>query len=238
MSDPSPRARYSEEEAARILRHAALLELRPLPARAGEGFTLAELEEIAAEAGIDPRGVAAVAARLPAPRDGWARAMGGPTRFDVTLEVPGHMADEAWGDAVERVRRTLRTGGRTVLLPGRLEWRSNDELEPPVQVRIDSGRGRTRIDVRADLRGWALVCLALPGALGMLVGLLVGDITFGVGGAGLAGIGLGVSAAGVAAGRLLWWSGSASWRRRIDLLVARLAEVPAGSPPPAGGAGG
>jgi hypothetical protein len=239
IPDDRPDVRFSDHEAALILRQAALLDQRALLPRSASGFTLHELQEIAAEAGIEPRHVAVAARQLPVQTDGWAPFVGAATRFRATYEVAGDIPDASWEDVVDRVRGTLRTAGRTLLLPGKLDWRSNDQPEPPFHVRVESGAGTTRIRVDADGRGGAFTSVALSAMYTALFAGILGDTEFAATGAELVGIVAGGAVAGAAGGRLLWRRMSRRLRRRVDLLVSRLAEVPAqaddGTPAGAGG---
>ena len=82
----SPR-RYSDTELSRLLKVAAELqqsdEAGRSVAREGGGMTLATLQEVAAEAGIEPRYVQLAAARIdsPEPRDWSARWPAPPSWF-------------------------------------------------------------------------------------------------------------------------------------------------------------
>ncbi|MBW3569501.1 MAG: hypothetical protein KY467_00205 [Gemmatimonadetes bacterium] len=231
MGQESPDSRFSEQDAALILRQAALLDQGALAPRSASGYTLQELQEIAAEAGIEPRYVAAAAAQLPVRTDSWAPVVGGATRFRAAHEVPGEIGGAAWEQVVDRVRETLRTAGRTLMLPGKLDWRSNDQPEPPFHVRVESGAGTTRIRVDADVRGPALVSVGLPGLYGALIAALLGDTQLGLAGAGLIGAIAGGAVAGAAAGRMLWRYASHRFRRKVGLLVGRLAELPVQAEP-------
>jgi hypothetical protein len=222
MSSATEPPRFSDEEAALILRRAASLDAPRPPAGAGAGFTLAELMGIAAEAGIDARHVAAAAAHLPVP-DRWGGVLGAPTRYATAIELPGELPEGAWAGVVEEVRGAVRTAGRTVLVPGALDWRSNDQPEPPVHVRVVSGDGRTHVEIRADLRGIAFASVLLPAFWGGFAGAFVGDAALGLAGPAFAASLLVGVAAGGAAGAAVWRAASARWRRRLDGLVARIA---------------
>ena len=223
MSRADQPVRYTDEEAALILRRAATLSERD-PARTASGFTLEELQEIAVEAGIDPRHVAEVAAQTPVLTDSWARVLRAPTRFRYSQELGATVPEPAWSELVDQVREVMRTPGLVTLLPGVLEWRSNQETTPPVQVRIRSEADQARVDIDADLRGVAFASLLLPGTGGVLLAMLVG-------GAGLD-LGTGpeifsMMAAGSGGGVVLGWAAwrkiSRRWQQRFDTLLNRLA---------------
>ena len=84
MSNELVPRRYSEKEAGTILRKAAEMQRAEPTATDPSGFSLAELEEVAREAGIDPAVVRSAAAELdvPAAENFSAALVGGRSRFD------------------------------------------------------------------------------------------------------------------------------------------------------------
>jgi hypothetical protein len=88
MADSSNSSRYSEQEMALILKRAAELQ----EGSDGRGITrsLAEINEIAAEVGIDASFVTEAVAELqrPTTRAGW---LGAPTRFHAEQSVPSKL---------------------------------------------------------------------------------------------------------------------------------------------------
>jgi hypothetical protein len=56
MTDPTPQPsrRFSEKEVAHIIKRASELQQEEAPAESSSGMSLAELEQVAREAGLDP----------------------------------------------------------------------------------------------------------------------------------------------------------------------------------------
>ena len=106
-SEHLPR-RYEEAEVAKILKRATELQREePVRARGQEGITLAELEEIAGEVGIDARLLRRAAVELDAGAGeptGWTRLLGEQVTLLQETTVPGEIPDREIGRASCRER--------------------------------------------------------------------------------------------------------------------------------------
>ena len=176
--------RYSEKEAGRILRMAAEMQRAEPSAADPSGFSLAELEEVAREAGIDPAVVRRAASRLDVPRSeniGSALA-GGPLSIRVEREIPGEFPAERFDTLVPLIQSASPWQGHAGVVGKSLTWSARaDSNTSSLQVLVAAADGRTLI--RAEER------------LGGYVGALFGGVVAGGGvGAGV-GIGAGVGAA-------------------------------------------
>src|SRR5262245_7953708 len=97
-----PEERYSEREMALILKRAADLDGRDAEKSIAR-YSLADIQEIAAGAGIDAATVSAAAAELRRPaQTNWL--LGGPTRFRAELRAPVSVSSTAFGELVETIR--------------------------------------------------------------------------------------------------------------------------------------
>jgi hypothetical protein len=173
MSGPIARARrYDEKEIARILERATELQHHtPLDPAETAGMTLAELEQVAREAGIDPQHVRAAAAALDreAPVAGGLALLGAPLRVELERTVEGEVAsgaDEALGSVI---RETLAAPGFAAAVGTSLEWQSGNP-QRPVRVTVTPRAGRTVIRIEERF--------------GNLAGGLFGGIVGGAGGGG------------------------------------------------------
>ncbi len=123
-SDPrTAMRRYSDKEIRRLLRQAAHLQEREAEHEHGEeggGMTLAELQEVAAEAGIHPRYLQRAAARIDqAGESGLAAALAGtPLTIIVERTVSGQLASEGFEHAVLEIQRAF-TGAGNASMVGR-----------------------------------------------------------------------------------------------------------------------
>ena len=214
--------RYTEEELALILNRAAERQegVQASPPR----YTLAEIQEIAAGAGISPAHVASVAAALRderAPRGGGV--LGAPDRFRFEDSIDGEVADEVVGELFDLVRRTLGLQGTVTEALGTLEWKGQDSLGTS-WVTVARRGGRTTIGIlnwRSDAAGVAVTVSGM-GAFFSSIALSAGLVTsmelaapialaapVGV----VAGIGLATSG--------VWAALRATWRRYARKVGAR-----------------
>ena len=227
---PDHHARYSEDEVALILRRAAELQTRPPGGEAADGLTLATLEEIAREAGLDPMLVRRAAAEVEDRRAAVPvhRALGAPARAIVERRLAVEPTRHAYEVLVAELRRTFGTPGETSSLGRTVAWSS-------------AHPGIRQITVTVVPRESGTV-LRVDESFAPLAGGLFGGIVGGLGGGGLGaalGVGLGVFASparavgGAAAfvigsyalARRLF--GDVSGKRAIELreLADRLADV-------------
>lgn len=128
--EPAAERRYTDEELREILARAVSAAGSPsdLAARGDRGFTLAEMEGIAAEAGIDPGRVRSEARALalrrssPSNREFFAER---------TVPVVGRAPSNA--QIVAAIRRGTRSTGTVEETEDRVEWRPE---EPEAEVTI------------------------------------------------------------------------------------------------------
>lgn len=223
---PDDPRHYTDEETALILRRAAELQEPREGPRSARGLTLAEIQQIACEVGIDPAAVAEAAALVSGgERDRWGRLIGAPTRFRYERTVSGDVPDPAWAALVEEIRQVLGKPGQVGHVPGALEWVHEDENGDSVRVGVTSRAGTTRVELHARRGNEAAMLLMLPATAGVLLAML---------GGGLSGLEAGpelwtAMGGGAGGGLALGWAGwkqlSARWERRLSTLVARLARV-------------
>ena len=101
--------RFSEEEAQRIF--ARVAERQRAGYGADAGLSMAELEEAARAAGLDPSLVAAAADELDAAPHAERRLAGAPVEVVRSRAVPGALGDEAWARMVAVARREFGESG-------------------------------------------------------------------------------------------------------------------------------
>ncbi|MDT8341605.1 MAG: hypothetical protein RQ751_08840 [Longimicrobiales bacterium] len=226
--------RYSEEEFARILRKATELQsralVRPDSAVGEAGMTLSEMQQIAAEVGIDPALMQRAAHAVAQERAAVDRPLA--DKFVLADSAPGRLTDEDKIRIVQAIRDTTQVHGEADVDPTGVEWRS-PKGEPTVySVSVHSIEGRNQVRVAVD-RSVAAVLTHLPtlmggGLLGMGVVATTSPESALVGGALLAG-GLGT---GLVTARTLWRITSRRVRARAaDLLGSVRAALPAPAPP-------
>jgi hypothetical protein len=232
MTDPGTRRRFDDEQVSLILRRAAeLQEEQGAGDRASSGMTLADLEEVAREAGLDPALVRRAAAEVGdgggarTPALGGSPFLGAPTMLRAERIVDGELPTAEFEAVLDEIRREF-----------------ND-------VGIVSALGRTRtgrqISVTVVARG-GTTGIRIEESTGGLAGGLFGGLMGGLGGGGTGiAVGIGIGAfhslpiAAVIWGTLLGGSyvlartifTSLSRRRAAALtgLADRLAELTEGA---------
>ncbi len=180
MSPPDDSSRrYGDREIGLILKRATELQ-DTAPEPSGSGLSLAELEEIALEAGIDPTHLRRAAAEVEAgaPASGISAAFLG-TSPTISLErvIQGEIEEEVFEILVPEIQHVDTGQGVPSLFGRTLTWRSNTPSNTrALQLTVSSRDGETQIRIEEQLHGFA----------GGLFGGLVGG-----GGAGI-GVGVGV----------------------------------------------
>jgi len=180
-----PRRRYGDREIGLILKRAAELQQQePAATAEGGGLTLTDLEEVAAEAGIDPRYLRRAAAEIDASggflfNEGMARVLGAPPTIKLERSLSGELPAAEFEALVPEIQGAAEAHGQASLLGQTLTWRSSTpQNERSLQVTVTARNGRTRITIEERLHG--------------LAGGLFGGIMGGVGGGVGLGVGLGV----------------------------------------------
>lgn len=172
MSDASSNSRrFSEEEVALIIKRAAeLQETEQVEQEPGMSMSLADVEQIAKEAGIDPQLIRRAAQGLDRPADTnrpspW---LGAPTRLVFERVVDGEISADDYESLVNEMRRTVGDNGMPSVLGRTLAWTST-----PVAGRRHS-RGR-QIDASIISRG-GVTTIRVEEELRNIAGALFGGL--------------------------------------------------------------
>lgn len=222
-----PERRYSDEDVKRIL-FSAVESDAALSTDATEcGMTLAEIQSIAAEAGVSPASVGAAADALdhPPSAPANARVFGLPISVGHTVALPRALDDAEWRRLVAFLRDTFQAQGREEQVAGRREWR-NGNLRITVESLGDSAllQMRTR---KSDAR--SLIRAGISLLLGSVVvetattlahrgaHAAAGVLTLALGGAAMA-----------AVGALQLPSWSAARRKQFDAVAQYARRLSAG----------
>ena len=230
MDDASER-RYDRDEVSEILRRAAEEQHAADKTTAGDpGLTLAELQNVAEEAGIAPRHVeraaGAVAANAPQDTESW----GGFRRIERVRTFPYRVGESVWRRMLAEGRRHAGTQGDLKRTGGSSrEWDTLTGLH----IMLDTGpQGSTlRVTSGNQMIGGlahAFGELALPMAA-----------LFGIGGALTGSLGVGLVAVfivlivGFFAARFITRRQADRRARQADALLARLSRVIEEEAPPA-----
>ncbi|HMB90244.1 MAG TPA: hypothetical protein VKP65_05310 [Rhodothermales bacterium] len=141
--------RYDEQEIAAIFERAAEAQKAAQRHLSSEGLTLAELQEIGAEAGITPEFIAQAATAIgrtsrPSPR---ATYFGVPIGVSRSTDLPRPLSDKEWEHLVVDLRETFHAHGK-VGREGSLRQWTNGNLKALVEP-TPSGY-RLRLETRSD----------------------------------------------------------------------------------------
>lgn len=236
VEPPGRERRFNEEEVALIIKRAAeLQQTEQTENDPGNALSLTEVEQIAREAGIDPRLIRRAASGLEHPEhtnrpSPW---FGVPTHLVFERVVDGEVSSEDFEALINEVRRSIGDNGMPSVLGKSLAWSS-------------SMRGRRRaqgrqIDVSVVPRG-GVTTIRVEEELRNLGGALVGGIVGG-GGGGTSGAVIGGSIAAfhsapIAVGllacslgsffmlaRTIFRSIAVKREKQLDELIGRLEDI-------------
>ena len=124
VARPAGAGRYTEEELALILNRAA--ERQEGAQSSAKRYSLADIQEIAAGAGIAPDHVASVAASLRDERTRGGGFLGAPHRFQFEESIDAEISDEVIAELFDLVRRETGLQGSVTDALGTLEWKGQD----------------------------------------------------------------------------------------------------------------
>jgi hypothetical protein len=221
--------RFNEAEVAAILekaaeaQHTVSRQLRS--GEAGEGMTLAELQSIGSEVGIDPRLIGQAANALDRPGQATSRKfLGLPIGVGRTVDLGRKLSDDEWDHLVVDLRETFDARG-TIRQDGSLRQWTNGNLQALLEPTPIGHRLRLRT-IKGDAVSWitgglftagvsaaAYVTMLLRGAVAD-----IGNLT----GLGFLGV-MGIAMFGAGALRLPTWARTR--RRQMEEIAARLTGV-------------
>jgi len=180
VSDSEPQ--YDDKQVALILKRATEMQTRTGDgaAAAGRGLSLADLENIAVEAGIDPSHIRLAAREVDAgtaDRGGeWAWLLGAPVTLTVHRVVNGEVPEDFFDDLLVLIQ-TAGIGNGTAGQVGRtLTWHtiSNAQNADSAQITIAVRDGRTELHATRNRTQSAMGWMAggvLGGGTGLGIGL-------------------------------------------------------------------
>lgn len=228
-STPAPR-RYTDEEIRAVLERAAEIQhVEPSPSERS-GLTLAQLESVAKQAGIDVAAVRRAAAELGTDVDAGSSLVrtiaGAPTRVVLVRSVPGERSAAELEALIPAIQNAAGMSGTANLVGHTLTWQvQSPNAARELQVMVTSRNGETRIRVEegyGNLAGGLFggVIGGVGGGVGFGVGISVGAVmgstlmmvAFPIGTIGLAFLGSRAAYAGIVNRR----------RRALDRLLADL----------------
>ena len=189
------------------------------------GLALGELQEIAEEAGIDPRMVARAVAEIESRGglDSWSMAGPAGVRREVRT-VPGEMPREKVGELMRVVDQEVEAQGTVVEALGGVRWTSNTRfLSTQVSVEPSGDDTLLRVEeryseaVRGPLHG-------IPTGWGAMVGLVIGLEQLSLAVPLILVLMVITGLSGWFTGDMIWRSISKGSQKRVRALTGRLTE--------------
>jgi hypothetical protein len=221
---PTPGPRYTDEQMALILKRAADLQ------SAGEEqiHTLAEIQQIAQQVGIEPRLIATAAAGLPTQTQDRANdgaLFGAPSSYRLTRHLPGSPLAAQRARLIATIRDHMSQVGSVSEFDDRIEWYAGP-ADNKAAVTIEPSESETVIRVDMRQHGPKVGLYLLAGTV-TLVAAVAGTIASPV-------VGMAVGAGTLVStftGARAWWGRIAARReRRVGGLMEALTnEVQHGS---------
>ncbi len=224
MAEGSDKARiYDEKAVSAILKRASQLQAKSKQ-DGGFGLSLAELKQIAADAGIDPRFVAVAASEFIHPEEPESNWWGGPLSFSLEWTVDGEIDDIVWEEIVVETRRYFKDTGEVRSWSNSREWAHSGRNGVQAHLTATSREGITRLSLF-----WAEPAMAVAAYIPLLVlSLLMLPIIFeALALSGLAGAAVWFTGFGVLFMLARWFMSHLSSGKRQDLaeLKGRLEQL-------------
>ena len=220
VDDPKDRGGYTDREMRLIFERAGQLDVESGTERR---FSLAELREMGAQAGLDPADIstAAAAIRSEPVKNGM---LGAPTRFTAVSYTRKRLDEAAVAEIALRIREATGYHGELRNVPGGMEWRVR---HPMGQIMVDFSPkdSGTRVDVLLSREDQAAALVIGAGVGGLLVGLGTALLAGGVLDAGVA---VTVGAGAIAAVASAWGAARFIWSgmgRRLAIRTSSLSQT-------------
>lgn len=221
MSEP----RYTDQEVARLLKRAADLDQEAgSGSEVARGLSLADLREVAAEAGIDPAAVTRAAAELATPSTSKIPGflLGETGLIRRTAAVPGTLDRSGLAHLVSVIDAEAPASGTVGEALGSIRWTATGRfMNRQVVVRPTDTETVVRVEERFTDRLRAIIHI-LPASYGAGGGVALGAAMLG-GGPSTALAALGGTVVGLGLGRALWNGLRARSKGRVERLTQRLA---------------
>lgn len=220
MTEGADPTRFDDREFALILKKAAELQARDAGGAPRAGHTRLEIEEIAAEAGIDERYVRqAFALVTHAAPDRWRALLGPPAHAQAVRVLPGSLSPEGVNAVLDALQAEMGQPGSAREVLGGVEWTAKDSFGP-VHAVVRPGDGGTQLRLGTDRRETAAVLHILLPIGGLIVGAVLDGTVSPLPGAATVAL---TTGGGLVAARLIWGRVMERWRGRVERMLDRAA---------------
>ncbi len=177
MSDkPGNRRRYNEKEVGRIIKRAT--DLQESEGRANlldRGASIGDIEQIAAEVGVDPRYIRRAVLEIDRGDDRAEEKslLAGSVPVEIERVIEGEVTDEQWEMIVQEIRRAQGQLGEIGKLGNSLEWTHKREDATHTQVTLSPRDGQTKIQINYNSEGGAYVSYLVTFLVSALMSLVL-----------------------------------------------------------------
>ena len=146
---PAEKRRYSDKELALIIKLAAELEGRVGAEAPGGVHSLAEIQQIAEEAGLDPELILQAAASLESSAPSRkSLILGAPTEFRFQRTIDAEIDESDLGELISTIRQIMGHEGEVSSVLGLAEWKHYTQSEFELTLRRSSPRDHVEISPR------------------------------------------------------------------------------------------
>ena len=215
---------YSDKEISAVLKRAAELQ-RGRGSAGTSGLSLAELEQIAAEVGIDPDFVKTAAMELEEGRtEDTFHLWGGPTSVELERIVEGEVSEARWEEIVAEIRRIYEVAGETGQVGRTLEWIHRHQTGERAHVTLTPMGQQTRIRIFYRMTDWA-VALHVPLLSVIITPIILQFIFLNLGPVLETGVAIFIVMAAFMLARLAFGAIARRQERKARKLLARLEDL-------------
>jgi hypothetical protein len=215
--------KYTESDFALILRKAIELQEREGGIDTAHGFSLRDIQAIAAEIGLDPDLVERAASLIPRAAEGrMVRLFGGPSLYQMEYTAKGEVAREDMGELVDAIRRVTGHQGEVSEVLGSLEWKTVGEVSQ-ILVTVSPREGRTSIKILANRAGAGVMTFVFPGLAGLLGIMIAGAIIEPTTAPGVLSIIAAAMGGAFLTSRTIWKATTSRFRARLHELMGLLS---------------
>lgn len=217
--------RYSDKELGLILKLAAQRQESTSDSNS-DGLSLAEIQQIASEAGIDPKFITEAASALEA-QDVTERPsfLGAPTKFRFERTVAGEVPESEFSEIIEVIRRATGLHGQVNHMLDSLEWKGWDNFDRTTYVTLKGRHAETKIKVIGHWWGPAFFLYAGTTIGGLLATLGVGLLIHPTSAVGVGAIVAGGLGGTYLAARTLWQRMSSKMDTKLKKLLEQVEEA-------------
>ena len=172
--------RYNEAELAAILRAAADAQSSSAsPSDEPGGYSLAEIERLASEVGIDPKHIASAADNLSSLPQAKPKFLfwGAPMRQTIERNYEGTIDNSSWEESVAELRNAFGSTGTAGVVGSSREWSGGHDFRLAHLVATPKS-GRTRLRLTVNIKDMLAVAWMVGIILTILATALAGTLIY------------------------------------------------------------